>query len=270
MNPEFLREGDAVNDFFNPDRIILGVNNQRTEEILRNLYSPIQCPKVTTTIKVAEMVKYASNAFLATKISFANEIGNLCKKLEIDSNEVFHGVGLDKRINPHFFRTGIGFGGSCFPKDVLALVTFAKSLGIEPNILNAVLKTNDHQPEKMIELLKQHIDVQNSMIGILGLAFKPDTDDVRESRAIPVIRTLLDSGAQIIAYDPMAMNNFRKIFPEIGYMESAGAVLKADVILIVTEWKEFEQLDYHNKIVIDGRGINKARREACIYEGVCW
>jgi Predicted UDP-glucose 6-dehydrogenase len=122
----------------------------------------------------------------------------------------------------------------------------------------------------MIELLKQHIDVQNSMIGILGLAFKPDTDDVRESRAIPVIRTLLDSGAQIIAYDPMAMNNFRKIFPEIGYMESAGAVLKADVILIVTEWKEFEQLDYHNKIVIDGRGINKARREACIYEGVCW
>ena len=270
MNPEFLREGEAVYDFFNPDRIILGVNDQRTEEILRRIYSHIQCPKVTTSIKVAEMVKYASNAFLATKISFANEIGNLCKKLEIDSNDVFHGVGLDKRINPHFFRTGIGFGGSCFPKDILALVSFAKSLGIEPNILNAVLKTNDNQPEKMIELLKRHIDVQSSRVGILGLAFKPDTDDIRESRAIPVIRTLLDSGAQIIAYDPMAMNNFRKIFPEVVYMESAGDVMKADAVLIVTEWKEFEQLDYRNITVIDGRGINKARREARIYEGVCW
>jgi len=270
MNPEFLREGEAVNDFFNPDRIIIGVSDLKTEQILVKIYSPIHSRKVTTSIKVAEMIKYASNAFLATKISFANEIGNLCKKLEIDSNDVFQAVGLDKRINPHFFRTGIGFGGSCFPKDLRALESFAKFHGIEPIILNAVIKTNENQPEKMIELLKRHTNIRGSRIGILGLAFKPDTDDVRESRAIPITRTLIDAGAQIIAYDPMAMNNFKKIFPMIDYMKSAEDVLEADVILIVTEWKEFENLNYQNKIVVDGRRINKARREAVIYEGVCW
>ena len=270
MNPEFLREGEAVNDFFSPDRIILGINDQTTEEILLKIYFPIHSRKVTTSIKVAEMIKYASNAFLATKISFANEIGNLCKKLEIDSNDVFQAVGLDKRINPHFFRTGIGFGGSCFPKDLRALESFAKFNGIEPQILNAVIKTNKNQPEKMIELLKRHTKIRGSRIGILGLAFKPETDDVRESRAIPIIVTLIEKGAKIIAHDPMAMNNFRKIFPLIQYVKSAEDVLKADAILIVTEWKEFENLNYQNKIVIDGRGNIKARKEARIYEGVCW
>lgn len=272
MNPEFLREGDAVNDFFNPDRIVIGVKDERTKSILEELYRPFNCPKLITDIKTAEMIKYASNAFLATKISFANEIGNICKKLGIDVYEVFKGVGLDHRINPAFFRAGIGFGGSCFPKDVKALIRKAEELGEEPKILKAVIEVNERQPLKLVELLKKHIpDLTGKTIGVLGLAFKPDTDDIRESRAIPIVKALLNEGAKVIAYDPKAMDNFAKIFPQVEYANSAEDVIsKSDAVLIVTEWKEFEKLDYSSKIVIDGRRIEKAMREAKIYEGVCW
>ncbi|MFA5416250.1 MAG: nucleotide sugar dehydrogenase [Methanoregula sp.] len=216
------------------------------------------------------MIKYTSNAFLATKISFANEIGNLCKAMEIDSYEVFRGVGLDARISPHFFRAGIGFGGSCFPKDVRALIAHARMLGVEPQILDAVMDTNDAQPTKMIDLLKRHMDIAGKTIGILGLAFKPDSDDVRESRAIPLIRALNTERARVIAYDPVAIDNFKRLFPDVSYTDSAQDVLGADAVLIVTEWKEFDDLDYHGKLVIDGRRMERARKEAGVYEGVCW
>lgn len=258
--------------FFNPDRIVIGVKDERTKLILEELYKPFKCPKLITDIKTAEMIKYASNAFLATKISFANEIGNICKKLGIDVYEVFRGVGLDHRINPAFFRAGIGFGGSCFPKDVKALIRKAEELGEEPRILRAVIEVNERQPLKLIELLKKHIpNLKGKTIGILGLAFKPDTDDVRESRAIPIVRALLEERANIIAYDPKAMDNFAKIFPQIKYANSAEDVTaKSEAVLMVTEWKEFEKLNYRGKIVIDGRRIEKAMKEAKIYEGVCW
>jgi UDPglucose 6-dehydrogenase len=269
-NPEFLKEGTAVDDFFHADRVVIGTHDKKTKEILEELYRPLEVPIFTTSIRSSEMIKYASNAFLATKISFANEIGNMCKKMGIDSHEVFRGVGLDQRIGPHFFRTGIGFGGSCFPKDVRALVAHARTLGIEPRVLDAVMGTNEDQPAKMIGLLAKHMDIAGKTIGILGLAFKPDSDDVRESRAIPVIEMLQKQGARIIAYDPVAMDNFRLLFPRIAYARTAGEVLTADAVLILTEWKEFEELEYRGRVVIDGRRIEKARREAAIYEGVCW
>ncbi|WP_457742278.1 UDP-glucose dehydrogenase family protein [Thermococcus sp.] len=276
MNPEFLREGVALKDFLNPDRIVLGVKDERTKDVLEKLYSPIDAPKVVTDIKTAEMIKYASNAFLATKISFANEIGNICKKLGIDSWKVFEGVGLDHRISPHFFRSGLGFGGSCFPKDVKAIIKKAEEVGEEPVLLKAVIEVNERQPIKLIELLKRHVpELKGRKIGVLGLAFKPNTDDVRETRAYPVIRRLLEEGAEVIAYDPKAMRNFRKFYPDVGeridYAESPREILeKAKVVLILTEWPEFEWLDYSKKIVIDGRRIQRAERTAEVYEGLCW
>lgn len=276
MNPEFLREGVALKDFLNSDRIVIGVQDERTKKVLEELYAPIDAPKLFTDIKTAEMIKYASNAFLATKISFANEIGKICKKLRIDSWKVFEGVGLDHRISPHFFKTGIGWGGSCFPKDTRALIRKAEELGEDPIILKAVVEVNERQPLKLIELLKKHVpELKGKTIGVLGLAFKPNTDDVRETRAYIVIKRLLDEGARVLAYDPQAMENFKRFYPNVGerveYANSAEEVLKrSDVILIVTEWSEFEELDYSGKIVIDGRRIKAAERTARIYEGVCW
>ena len=269
-NPEFLKEGNAVKDFFHTDRIVIGANDPKTKKTLEGLYKPLHAPIFTTNIKTAEMIKYVSNAFLATKISFSNEIGNLCKVNGIDADEVFRGVGMDRRINPHFFRSGIGFGGSCFPKDVHALIAFAELQGIDTKILKAVIRTNDDQPQKLIALLKKHLDIRGKKIGILGLSFKPDTDDIRESRAIPVVLTLLQEGAQIIAYDPMAMPAFKKIFPQISFAKSSNEVLNSDAVIIITEWQEFLNLDYTGKLVIDGRKVNKAGREATIYEGICW
>ncbi|MCK4901749.1 MAG: UDP-glucose/GDP-mannose dehydrogenase family protein [Thermoplasmatales archaeon] len=270
-NPEFLREGNAVKDFLEADIILIGAEDQRTKKLLEDLYLPLaSSKKIITDIKTAEMIKYANNAFLATKISFSNEIGNICKELGIDTYEVFKAVGLDHRINPAFFRAGIGFGGSCFPKDVQALIKKSEELGQDPKILKSVIAVNDEQPEKMIDLLKNHIQLKGKKIGILGLAFKPETDDIRESRATPVVDMLIKNGSNIIAYDPMAIDNFKKIFPQIDYAKSPDKILDSDAILILTEWKEFENLNYTGKIVIDGRRINKAKKEAEIYEGVCW
>ena len=269
-NPEFLREGSALSDFFTPDRIIIGVSDDRSRRRLEELYAPIDCPKMITAIPVAEMIKYVSNAFLATKISFANEIGNICKRMEIDTAEVFRGVGMDHRINPAFFQAGIGFGGSCFPKDVRALIARAEEVGVEPKILKDVIEVNEEQPLKLLELLTAHLpDLDRKTIGLLGLAFKPNTDDVRESRAIPIVETLLRRGATVLAYDPMAMVNFRKLYPQIDYVPTAADALAADAVLITTEWKEFESLNYSGKVVIDGRRIERAR-EGSTYNGVCW
>lgn len=269
-NPEFLREGSALADFISPDRIIIGTADDYAHQILDELYSSFDCPKLYTAIPVAEMIKYVSNAFLATKISFANEIGNICKKMGIDTAEVFAGVGMDHRINPAFFQSGIGFGGSCFPKDVRALIAKAEELGVDARILKDVSRVNEDQPLKLLDLLERHVpDLENKKIGLLGLAFKPNTDDVRDSRATPLVKELLRKGATILAYDPMAMGNFKRLYPQIEYAPSADNVLEADAILIATEWDDFENLNYKGKIVIDGRRIKKAQ-EGSVYEGVCW
>ncbi|WAI01192.1 UDP-glucose dehydrogenase family protein [Methanogenium organophilum] len=271
-NPEFLREGVAVDDFFNADRIILGTSDTKSRQNIEELYSSFDCPKYFTDTKTAEMIKYVSNAFLATKISFANEIGNLCKKISIDSRDVFDGVGLDKRINPAFFNSGIGFGGSCFPKDVMALIKGAEDqFGEHAHILKSVIAVNNEQPLRLITLLEKHVpNLKGAKIGILGLAFKPETDDIRESRAIPIVKQLLDKGAEITAYDAQAANNFRELFPSVTYCERCRDVLNSDAVLILTEWQEFENMDYSGRIVIDGRRIQKAIETAGQYEGVCW
>jgi UDPglucose 6-dehydrogenase len=270
-NPEFLREGIAVRDFMHPDRIVLGVRDARTEATLEALYAGFSCPKLITAISTAEMIKYTSNAFLATKISFANEIGNLCKHLGIDTEEVFAGVGLDARINPAFFRSGIGFGGSCFPKDVKALIAHANEAGEEVALLRSVMAVNECQPLKSIQLLKKHLpDLRGATIGVLGLAFKPDTDDIRESRALPIMAALAKEGARVIAYDPLAEASMQQVFPDAIYLDAANEALEADAVIIATEWKEFEDIDYSGKIVIDGRRIAKAKQTAAVYEGVCW
>ena len=270
MNPEFLREGIAVDDFLKPDRIVIGSYDDKSRDILRKLYKDFSCPLVETSLSAAEMIKYASNCFLATKISFINEIGNMCKKLDIDSYEVADGMGLDNRIGRAFLDSGIGWGGSCFPKDLHALLAWAKKEKEEAKIIESAIEVNDLQPLKLIELLKKHIpNLNGKTIGVLGLSFKPNTDDIRESRAIPMIRKLLEDGAEVKAYDPKAMNNFEELYPQIEYCSSAEEVLNSDAILITTKWEEFKKLDYKGKIVIDGRKLKEAEN-AEIYEGVCW
>ncbi|MCD6468133.1 MAG: UDP-glucose/GDP-mannose dehydrogenase family protein [Thermoplasmata archaeon] len=271
MNPEFLREGVAVKDFLEPDRIVIGYYDDKSRKVLKELYKDFSCPILETSLSAAEMIKYASNAFLATKISFINEIGNMCKKLDIDTYEVAEGMGLDKRIGRAFLDSGIGWGGSCFPKDLDALISWAKRIGEESNIISSVVEVNKKQPLKMIELLKKHVPkLKGKSVGVLGLAFKPNTDDIRESRAIPVVKQLLKEKAVVKAFDPKAMENFKKMFPQIKYCSSAEETLDSDAVLILTKWEEFKKLDYTEKIVIDGRRLLEAKNTAKIYEGVCW
>lgn len=274
VNPEFLREGKAVYDFMNPDKIVIG-GDSRAVDMVASLYEGIPCEITRTDTRAAEMIKYANNSFLAAKISFANEIGNICKKLGIDVYEVMSAIGKDFRISEHFLNAGAGFGGSCFPKDVRALIGRAEELGYDPVLLRAVIGVNEEQPMRMIELLVQRIrDVRNKRIAVLGLAFKNDTDDVREARSIPVIRELLNRGAQVSAYDPLAAQNMRGIFPDVDYCQSAEDALKgADACLIMTEWDEFKSLDREfdlmkDIVVIDGRRVVSMDRG--VYEGICW
>jgi UDPglucose 6-dehydrogenase len=270
MNPEFLKEGVAIQDFLQPDRIVFGFYDERSRTTLQELYNNFTCPLVETSLSAAEMIKYASNTFLATKISFINEIGNLCKKLGIDTYEVATGMGLDSRIGRPFLDSGIGWGGSCFPKDVDALIAWAKEIKEPTRIIERVKEVNTDQPLRLITILQKHIPIlKGKTIGILGLAFKPDTDDIRDSRAIPIVKELLRNGAHIKAYDPQAMDNFKTLFPTIEYCNIATDVLSSDAILITTKWKEFTTLDFQGKIVIDGRRLDSAKN-AKIYEGVCW
>lgn len=270
MNPEFLKEGVAIKDFLEPDRIVIGFIDEKSRTTLRELYKNFSCPLVETSVSAAEMIKYASNTFLATKISFINEIGNLCKKIGVDTYDVAVGMGLDHRIGRPFLDSGIGWGGSCFPKDVDALIAWAKEINEPVRIIEAAKTVNNDQPLRLITILKKHLPtLKGRTIGVLGLAFKPDTDDIRDSRAIPIVNELLKHGAHVKAYDPQAMDNFRTLFPNIQYCSSAADVLSADAILITTKWKEFTTLEYQGKIVIDGRRLDQAKN-AQTYEGVCW
>jgi UDPglucose 6-dehydrogenase len=272
MNPEFLREGKAIDDFFNPDRIVLGVSDEKTEKKMKELYSSFKCPVIISDTKTAEMIKYASNAFLATKISFANEFGNLCKVLGIDVYDVMDAIGMDKRIGRQFLNAGIGWGGSCFPKDVKAITASFKKNKIEPKILDAVIETNNHQPQKLVDLAKKKLKLRGMDIAVLGLAFKPDSDDMREAPSIKIIESLLKEGAKIVAYDPEAMENAKKIFGEkIAYSTSAkDAISKSSAVFILTEWKEFsDERLYSGKVVFDGRKVLK-KKSGKDYEGICW
>lgn len=268
VNPEFLREGRAIEDFLKPDRIVIGATDPKTAAIMRSLYAPFTCPIVEVSPSTAEMIKLASNCFLATKISFINEIGNACKVLGIDVRDVAYGMGLDHRINERFLKAGIGFGGSCFPKDLRALASEMEKIGLEPRILNAVIRTNEQQPVRAVEILESRMDLKGRRIAVLGLAFKPHTDDVRESRAIPLIKALIERGAVVLAHDPVAIENFRKLFPDIDYYDDVKECLKrSDAAIIVTEWPEYADSElYGDVLVIDGRGVVKTRN----YEGICW
>lgn len=275
MNPEFLREGKAIYDFRHPDKIVVGSIDQRSGNLVSELYKNIECEITRTDTRTAEMIKYVNNSFLATKISFSNEIGNICKKMGIDTYEVMRAVGKDARISPLFLNCGAGFGGSCFPKDVRALINKAKDLGYSPILLKSVIDVNEKQPIIMTELLKKKVgNMKGKKITVLGLAFKNDTDDIRESRAIPVIAELLRLGAEVSTYDPLAIENMKKIFPTISYHNSAKEALQgADACLVVTEWEEFKKLDAEfevmkEKIVIDGRKVISAT--SIDYEGLCW
>ncbi len=272
MNPEFLREGEAIEDFFSPDRIVLGSSDKKALDIVKGLYSKFTCPVVEAGFKEAEMIKYASNAFLATKISFINEIGNISKIYGIDANVVAKGMGLDKRINPYFLRSGIGFGGSCFPKDVSAIVYKATELGYSPRLLRSVLEVNRDQPLKMIDLLdKKAGPIKGKKIGILGLTFKAGTDDIRESPSLATIKELLMEEAVLNIYDPQAMDKVKKIFSHLNYMKTGQELVeKSDVIIILTEWPQFRDLDYKDKLVIDGKNLFYDGKRPRNYEGICW
>ena len=277
VNPEFLQEGRALQCFLNSDRIILGQYDQKSGDVVQEVYNGSRSPILRTGLRTAEMIKFASNAFLATKISFMNEIGNLCKRLGIDVYEVADGMGLDARIGRAFLNAGIGFGGSCLPKDLEALLHKFEVEGEKSAILSAVYEVNGVQPHKMVEIARARLGcLEGKRIAVLGLAFKPDTDDMRNSPAVEVIRQLLREGALVKAYDPKVTPYSHK-FPWEGVEYGANvwdAIEGCDCVLIMTEWSEFkDETIYSGKMVIDGRRVldpEKARRVCQCYEGVCW
>lgn len=247
-NPEFLREGSAVYDFFNPDRIVIGSNNTTVAERIKNIFQPIITPEVrviTTDITTSETIKYAANAFLANKISFVNEIANLCDETGACMADVELGLGTDPRIGPHFLKPGPGFGGSCFPKDTTALVTLAQTHGVQLKTVKAAIETNEHQKRKALIVAKDMVGtLKDKTVAILGLSFKANTDDIREAASLIIIDELIKAGALVKAYDPMAMEHTKKIFSDIVYCSSAlGAIDGADVLIVLTEWPEFKQLN---------------------------
>ena len=263
MNPEFLREGAALHDSLHPDRIVVGGYDKKSIDTVMCVYEGFDCPKFATDLRTAEMVKYGANCLLATKITFANEMANICEFFGVDAYEMMKGVGMDFRINPAFLNAGVGFGGSCFPKDVNAITATAKSKGYEPRILNAVLAVNETQPLRAVALAEKKAgELKDKRIGLLGLSFKPDTDDVRYTRALPIAETLIDKGAEVVAYDPKAIDNFKRLTKKnITYAKSAKEVLKdADICIIQSDWSEFKALtpqDFKElmktPLVIDGR-----------------
>lgn len=266
--PEFLREGCAVDDFYAPDRIIIGVDNDKASDVLLDVFKPIRGQKVITTVESAELIKYASNAFLATKISFVNEIAQICERTGADIEEVAYGVGLDHRIGPKFLKAGIGWGGSCFPKDVAALDQMAGASGYDFRLLEAVIEVNRNQRTHFIDKVEHYFggDLTGKRFAVLGLAFKDNTDDVRESAAIDIIRQLHERHASICAFDYQATDNARRLLPDaVEYATDPYAAAKqADAILLVTEWKEFQELDWarlklilKQPVVFDGRNLLK-------------
>jgi UDPglucose 6-dehydrogenase len=264
VNPEFLQEGRALEGAMAPDRIVLGIDGPATGRILRALYRSVKCPVLVTDLRTAEAVKYATNAFLATKVSFANELANLCQALGVSYDEVRDGMGLDPRINPRFLVPGVGFGGSCFPKDVRALVAAGRQRGTPAPLLEAVLAQNDVQYRRAIDLLEEELgDLRGKRIALLGLAFKGDTDDVRETRAVPIARTLLSKGAVVVGYDPLAGDAFSRLMPEVKIVGSVREALEgANGVVLQADWPAFSRLaakDFlaamDTPVVVDGRRI---------------
>jgi UDPglucose 6-dehydrogenase len=247
-NPEFLREGAAINDFMRPDRVVIGSRDEEAVAIMRDLYRPlylIEAPFVITSLEAAELTKYAANAFLATKISFINEIASMCEKIGCDVHDVARGMGMDRRIGSKFLHPGPGFGGSCFPKDTQALASVARQFDCDSLIVDAVIEVNRRQRCAMLPKIIGLVgDLQGKTIAVLGLAFKPETDDMREAPAADIIRGLLERGAGVRAYDPAAMAEAQKILPGVEYADDEyAAVTDADALVFVTEWNQFRALD---------------------------
>ena len=280
MNPEFLREGSGVYDFMNPDKIVIGGIDSASQKVLSDLYSGFdpKFPRIFTDTNTAEMIKYGNNAMLATRISFMNELANICEHYNADVKEVARAMGIDSRIGPKFLNAGAGFGGSCFPKDVKALISAAKKVGVKPTLLEEVMKINDVQPQRMIDLAEKTIgDLTDKKISILGLAFKSDTDDMRDSRATVVIQSLLRKHAKVRAYDPKAMENAKSIFNNlITFCDSKEECIKdADLIMVMTEWDEFRDMEMSNvnAPIVDGRRIidpAKVAQKGLVYRGIGW
>jgi len=268
-NPEFLREGAAINDFMRPDRVVIGCTDEEAIEIMKDLYRPlylIETPFVITTPESAEMIKYASNTFLATKISFINEIANLCDLLGADVHDVARGMGMDKRIGSKFLHAGPGFGGSCFPKDVRALAALARQAGYELRLANAVLEVNEQQPASAINRIRRALtDLDGKTVAVLGLSFKPETDDMREAPSLKIIGDLLGAGATVRAYDPAAMEPARQMLPGVVFCEDEyDAARGSDALVVVTEWNQFRSLDLDRlRSVMQGLNIIDLRN---IYE----
>ncbi|MGD9001899.1 MAG: UDP-glucose/GDP-mannose dehydrogenase family protein [Anaerolineae bacterium] len=269
-NPEFLREGSGVYDWSNPDRVVLGSTSREAAERVAELYYPLHAETIITDLRTAEMIKYASNAFLATKISFINEMANICEVLGADVKEVARGMGTDHRISPHFLGAGIGWGGSCFPKDVKALAHMAATHGTHPQMLRAVMEINYDQRKRFVTKLRHLLGgLRGKTIGVLGLSFKPNTDDMRDAPSVEIINLLLYEGARVQAYDPVAMENARRVLGEaITYCENPYQVAEeADALLLVAEWNEFKQLDMERvkalmrrPLLLDGRNIYDPKR----------
>lgn len=269
-NPEFLREGSAIADFMEPDRIVIGASEPTAVETMKELYKPLAAPVYVTDVRTAEMIKYTANAFLATKISFINEIANICSRVGADVKDVVAAVGADSRIGAAFLNAGLGFGGSCFPKDVNALSRIAESNEIEPTILRAVLDVNDRQIRTAAKHLAEMLDgLQGKNVAVFGLSFKPNTDDVRESPAIALIQLLQENGAKVCAHDPEAIETARQILGDsIRYVRNCyEAVNQADALVIATDWNEYKQVDFEvltrlmrGRVLLDGRNIYDAQQ----------
>lgn len=264
-NPEFLKEGSAIEDFMNPDRIVIGVRSKKAADILTELYKPLKATIVITDIKSAELIKHASNSFLATKISFINAIANICDKVGADVVDVAKGMGLDRRISRDFLNAGIGFGGSCFPKDLAAFVHIAEKVGYDFGILKEVQNVNAHQKRLIIKKIEALLwNLPKKTVGILGLSFKPGTDDLRESPALEIIDTLIKEGVHVKVYDPVAMAKARKqLKSNVKFCKDAYEAAKdSDCLIIATEWNEFKELDFkrikklmRQPVIVDGRNI---------------
>ena len=279
-NPEFLREGSGVYDFMNPDRIVLGSTDRRAAERVAELYAPLGGETIITDLRTAEMIKYASNAFLATKISFINEIANICEALGADVKAVAYGMGTDHRISPQFLGAGIGWGGSCFPKDVKALIHMAELYGERPEILRAVSHVNYDQRKRLIQKLRHILGgFRGKTVGLWGLAFKPNTDDMRDAPSISLVHMLQHEGASVRAYDPEAQENAQHLFEDVVFCDDPYEVGEgADGLILVTEWNEFKQLDMarvrslmRQAVLVDGRNIYDPARMAemgFVYRGM--
>lgn len=275
-NPEFLREGSAVKDTFNGDRIVIGTEDNLTAEILENMYKPLNLPIFKTDISSSEMIKYASNAFLATKISFINEISNICEKLGANVEDVANGMGYDKRIGRHFLNAGIGYGGSCFPKDTHALVQIAGGVEHDFELLKSVIEVNNNQQRLMVnKIINRFGSLEGKVIALLGLAFKPNTDDMREAASIVLAKELINRGAKIKAYDPIAISKAKIVLPDsVQYEDSMeDTLLNADLAIIVTEWEEFQNMNLstlhsimNQPILFDGR--NCFNKDSIIESGI--